>query len=193
MDDCRAAELVTGALAAICGSASDGESQLETVHVSSLEVGFRYSYGKFQSALPEFEKINRAAYRGAVRCVPRQPSPHSLAASPSGTARGADRGYRRVPASARKTSLEAMGTAIRCWAANHRLLGASQSNCHDPRSRLGRAPDRHLQLDGEGGVNLLRRFRRPRRRTGLEIGLQRSDDRNRAFHGDCRIGHEDRP
>jgi hypothetical protein len=35
---------------------------LETVNIGSLEVGFQRTFGKFASALPEFEKINAAAY-----------------------------------------------------------------------------------------------------------------------------------
>ena len=35
---------------------------METVNVSSLEVGFQRTFGKFPSVLPEFEKINAAAY-----------------------------------------------------------------------------------------------------------------------------------
>jgi hypothetical protein len=58
MDDCRAAETVTQALLRICG----GESGIEAVDVGSLEVSFRSTFGKFDGALPEFEKINNAAY-----------------------------------------------------------------------------------------------------------------------------------
>ena len=63
MEDCRAAETVTKALVRICeGGGADGASGLDAVDVSSLEVGFRRTFGKFASALPEFEKINSAAY-----------------------------------------------------------------------------------------------------------------------------------
>ncbi|MER9129023.1 TM0106 family RecB-like putative nuclease [Mesorhizobium sp. M0768] len=63
IEDCRAAELVAEALARICGtSESGGKTKLETVNVESLEVGFQRPFGKFPSALPEFEKINAAAY-----------------------------------------------------------------------------------------------------------------------------------
>ena len=58
MDDCRAAATVTKALLRICG----GASCLDVVDVGSLEVGFQRTFGKFDSALPEFEKINNAAY-----------------------------------------------------------------------------------------------------------------------------------
>ena len=63
IEDCRATAAVADALARICGtSESGGETKLETVNVSSLEVGFQRTFGKFPSALPEFEKINAAAY-----------------------------------------------------------------------------------------------------------------------------------
>jgi predicted RecB family nuclease len=58
MDDCRAAATVTQALLRICG----GESGLDAVNVSALEVGFQRIFGKFDGALPEFAKINNAAY-----------------------------------------------------------------------------------------------------------------------------------
>jgi predicted RecB family nuclease len=59
MDDCRAALKVADALLLICGS---GASGADAVHVGSLEVGFQRTFGKFDGALPEFEKINHAAY-----------------------------------------------------------------------------------------------------------------------------------
>ena len=43
----------------ICGG---GASGLDAVDVGSLEVGFQRTFGKFDSALPEFAKINNAAY-----------------------------------------------------------------------------------------------------------------------------------
>jgi predicted RecB family nuclease len=58
MDDCRAAATVTQALLRICG----GDSGLDAVDVGSLEVSFRSTFGKFDGALPEFAKINNAAY-----------------------------------------------------------------------------------------------------------------------------------
>jgi hypothetical protein len=36
--------------------------KLEAVNVSSLEVGFQPTFGKFAAVLPEFAKINSAAY-----------------------------------------------------------------------------------------------------------------------------------
>jgi hypothetical protein len=58
MDDCRAAATVAQAVLRLC----DGESGLVAVDVGSLEVGFQRTFGKFDNALPEFEKINNAAY-----------------------------------------------------------------------------------------------------------------------------------
>jgi hypothetical protein len=63
IEDCRATEVVTEALALICGnSGTSSPTTSEAVNVGSLEVGFQRTFGKFPSALPEFEKINRAAY-----------------------------------------------------------------------------------------------------------------------------------
>jgi predicted RecB family nuclease len=59
MDDCRAAATVAAALVRISG---DGAPGLDAVEVGSLEVDFRRTFGKFVGALPEFEKINSAAY-----------------------------------------------------------------------------------------------------------------------------------
>lgn len=59
MDDCRAAATVADALIRICAGSASG---LDLVNVGSLEVGFQRTFGRFDSALPEFEKINDAAY-----------------------------------------------------------------------------------------------------------------------------------
>ena len=59
MDDCRAAAMVADALARICGG---GTSGLSAVDVDSLDVGFQPHWGRFVGALPEFTKINNAAY-----------------------------------------------------------------------------------------------------------------------------------
>ncbi|WP_349283029.1 TM0106 family RecB-like putative nuclease [Polaromonas hydrogenivorans] len=59
MDDCRAAAVVADALTRICAG---GPSAPDSVNVGSLEVGFQRTFGKFDSALPEFSKINDAAY-----------------------------------------------------------------------------------------------------------------------------------
>jgi predicted RecB family nuclease len=59
MDDCRAAAVVADALMRIYPG---GPSAPDSVDVGSLEVGFQRTFGKFDSALPEFAKINDAAY-----------------------------------------------------------------------------------------------------------------------------------
>jgi hypothetical protein len=59
MDDCRALATVTDALVRISGGPA---SSLNAVDVGSLEVGFQRTFGKFDSALPEFKRINNAAY-----------------------------------------------------------------------------------------------------------------------------------
>lgn len=59
ISDCRAAIEVAGALARIC---CEGASAINTVDVKSLEVSFRHTFGKLDCALPEFKKINDAAY-----------------------------------------------------------------------------------------------------------------------------------
>jgi predicted RecB family nuclease len=59
MDDCRAAAKVADAMVRICGG---GAVDLDAVDVSSLEVGFQRTFGKFDAVLPEFAKINDAAY-----------------------------------------------------------------------------------------------------------------------------------
>ena len=41
---------------------SDGNSDLNEVDVSSLEIRFQRTFGQLDSALPEFKKINDAAY-----------------------------------------------------------------------------------------------------------------------------------
>jgi predicted RecB family nuclease len=63
IEDCRAAAVVTEALTLICSNnQSSNAKKLEIVNVGSLEVSFQRTFGKFPSALPEFEKINTAAY-----------------------------------------------------------------------------------------------------------------------------------
>jgi predicted RecB family nuclease len=59
MEDCRAAVIVADAITRICG---DGASGLNAVDVGSLEVGFQRTYGELDCALPEFKRINNAAY-----------------------------------------------------------------------------------------------------------------------------------
>jgi predicted RecB family nuclease len=63
IEDSRAAALVTEALTRICANGESGATgNLETVNVGSLQVGFQRTFGKFASAIPEFEKVNAAAY-----------------------------------------------------------------------------------------------------------------------------------
>ena len=60
-DDCHAAEIVTDALVRLSG-VEGSEHRLDAIHVGSLEIPFQRTFGKLQSARPEFEKINAAAY-----------------------------------------------------------------------------------------------------------------------------------
>jgi len=62
IEDCRATELVADTIKFICRHDEEGQRKFQTVNVSSLEVGFQRTFGKFAGALPEFEKINAAAY-----------------------------------------------------------------------------------------------------------------------------------
>jgi hypothetical protein len=63
IEDCRAAAVVAEAIARICGTnKADSGKRLDLVNDDSLEVGFQRTFGKFPSALPEFERINAAAY-----------------------------------------------------------------------------------------------------------------------------------
>src|SRR5215212_6033605 len=63
IEDSRAAGVVAEAIARICGtSQTGGGTRLDLVNVGSLEVGFQRTFGKFPSVLPEFERINAAAY-----------------------------------------------------------------------------------------------------------------------------------
>jgi predicted RecB family nuclease len=57
-DDCRAADIVVEALVRLRG----GDTGLEAVDIGALDVPFLRTFGKLQSALPEFDKINAAAY-----------------------------------------------------------------------------------------------------------------------------------
>jgi predicted RecB family nuclease len=61
-DDCRALNVVTEALIHICDDEPAGTNKFNAINVESLEVRFQRTFGKFASALPEFEKINGAAY-----------------------------------------------------------------------------------------------------------------------------------
>ena len=59
IDDCRAASMVAAALVRVCDG---GTSTLNAINVASLEVEPQGTFGRFVGALPEFEKINNAAY-----------------------------------------------------------------------------------------------------------------------------------
>jgi predicted RecB family nuclease len=59
MEDCRAASRVADELMRICSGCELSQS---AVNVASLEVDFEQSWGKFNSVVPGFEKINGAAY-----------------------------------------------------------------------------------------------------------------------------------
>jgi predicted RecB family nuclease len=63
LEDCRAAEIVAESLREICsGAGVSVGAKAAAINVSSLEVGYQRTFGKFAGAVPEFEKINRAAY-----------------------------------------------------------------------------------------------------------------------------------
>ena len=61
IEDCRAAEVVDLAVQKICG-VQDVESAVSFVNVSTLEVPYQRTFGPFAGALPDFRKINDAAY-----------------------------------------------------------------------------------------------------------------------------------
>ena len=62
-DDCHAAEVVAKAISGFCDNKKQSSpADLETVNVGSLEVEFQRTFGKFLAQVPEFEKINSAAY-----------------------------------------------------------------------------------------------------------------------------------
>jgi predicted RecB family nuclease len=63
IEDCRAVEVVANAIKLICDKDEQYHtSKCKAINVSTLEVGFQRTFGKFSSVLPEFEKINAAAY-----------------------------------------------------------------------------------------------------------------------------------
>jgi hypothetical protein len=61
IEDCRAAEVVDLAVQQICGAQNVG-SPVSFVNVSTLEVPYQRTFGPFASTLPDFSKINGAAY-----------------------------------------------------------------------------------------------------------------------------------
>jgi predicted RecB family nuclease len=64
MDDCKALEIVAAAVRIICAGACDeaSNSSLHYVDISSLEVPYQRTFGKFCSTMPDFQRINEAAY-----------------------------------------------------------------------------------------------------------------------------------
>ncbi len=70
LEDCRATVVVTEALSLTCGNGEAcSTTKLDTVNVGSLEIGFQRTFGKFPSTLPEFKKINAAAYWDYQRSI----------------------------------------------------------------------------------------------------------------------------
>ena len=61
IEDCRAAEVVDSAIQQICGTKNVG-CPVSFVNVSTLEVPYQRTFGPFSGALPDFSKINGAAY-----------------------------------------------------------------------------------------------------------------------------------
>jgi predicted RecB family nuclease len=59
IEDCRATATIADVIIRLCAG---GASNVDSVNVGSLEVSFQRTFGKFDSALPEFRKINGAAY-----------------------------------------------------------------------------------------------------------------------------------
>jgi predicted RecB family nuclease len=62
-EDCEAAEKVTEALYALCQTvSSEGTPRADVVNVSSLKREYPQRFGEVEFVLPEFQKINEAAY-----------------------------------------------------------------------------------------------------------------------------------
>jgi len=63
IEDCRAVEVVDSAVQQICGVQANGiGSSVSFVNVNTLEVPYQRTFGPFAGALPDFNKINDAAY-----------------------------------------------------------------------------------------------------------------------------------
>ena len=83
LEDCRAAEVVDSAIQQICG-VQDVGSSVSFVNVSTLEVPYQRTFGPFAGALPDFHKINNAAYwdyqreKVFVRTIKRLRQTHSV-------------------------------------------------------------------------------------------------------------------
>ena len=118
MSDCRAAATVANALERICGG---GASDFGAVDVSSLEVKFQHTFGKLDCALPEFKKINDAAYWDYQR---------SKVYARTDKARGNRRGGAEAPRSKKNwwsmkfqlSALDAMGPDFGLSVGGHRSL-----------------------------------------------------------------------
>jgi predicted RecB family nuclease len=61
LEDCRAVEVVATAVHLCSGGSRKSDSSFDFVDVKSLEVPYQRTFGKFASALPEFQRINDAA------------------------------------------------------------------------------------------------------------------------------------
>ena len=61
-EDCEAAERVTEALCEVCGPRSSEEAPKLAVDVDSLKREYPQRFGEVEFALPEFQRINEAAY-----------------------------------------------------------------------------------------------------------------------------------
>jgi predicted RecB family nuclease len=64
LEDCRATEVVDVAIQGICdgGNPETSGKRLDYVDVTSLEVPYQQTFGKFAGVIPESQKINEAAY-----------------------------------------------------------------------------------------------------------------------------------
>jgi predicted RecB family nuclease len=64
LDDCKATEVVDVAIQTLFGGSNSGASNnsLDYVDVTSLEVPYQRTFGKFAGVTPEFQRINEAAY-----------------------------------------------------------------------------------------------------------------------------------
>lgn len=62
-EDCRATEVVAGALQQLCTAIPSGETAPRpSVKVEDLAVPYQRTYGKFVATIPQFQAINQAAY-----------------------------------------------------------------------------------------------------------------------------------
>ena len=62
-EDCRATEIVTKRIYELAANVpSNNSPSADAINVSSLEVGYSRTFGKFAGVLPDFMKINMAAY-----------------------------------------------------------------------------------------------------------------------------------